>query len=570
MQEKPNNLNNFAQSFVRHGLLKREDALSFQHKSQLEQSSFIDYITEHKLVRQADIAKVLSTEFDLPLFDLSVLKLQSIPYNLVKDDLVRLHRALPILKKNNQLYIAISNPLNKGLNEIKFQTGSNIEPVLVEQSKLESMIDYYLQQSNSKTSGGGETAELNNVDFFSLGKDYLDKPRLQLEETDKDDIPVVKFVNNILSDAVQKKVSDIHIEPYENLFRIRFRVDGLLQEVAKYPLAFVNRVVSRLKIMSQIDISERRLPQDGRIRMQISKTRYCDLRLNTVPTIHGEKVVIRILNSAIGQIGIAQLGFSKEQEFFYLSALQRSQGMVLITGPTGSGKTVSLYAGLKILNTTEVNITTVEDPVEINLDGVNQININMKIGLDFSLTLRALLRQDPDVIMIGEIRDPATAEIAVKAAQTGHLILATLHTNNAAETLSRLHNLGIPAFNIVNSLSLIVSQRLARKLCPNCKVALPGKEIDSADREFFDGDTKSIEFFKPVGCSDCNNGYKGRIGVFEVVPINHRLSSLLMKSFDAHEISKQMRLEGFQDLKTSALQLVVKGLTSIAEVRRIT
>jgi len=563
LSNEPSILTAMARSFVRQGLLQPEAALRIQQEAQTEQRQLIEYLAIHRILPERDIAATVSAEFGIPLFDLSSLDITAIPHDVVNSNLVQMHRALPIMHRGGHLLIAVSNPANDGLDEIKFQTGAIIEPVVVEYNLLTESIEKYLSGSQSGMERLAMDSNLEDIHLEML-EDEQDSPT-PAEET-QDDTPVVRFVNKMLLDAVNDGVSDIHLEPHEKFCRIRFRIDGLLHEVTRPPTSLATRIASRLKVMSQMDISERRRPQDGRIRMRFSNNRVFDFRISTLPTLHGEKVVLRILNSANAQITIEELGLESRQQSLYLEALRRSQGMLLITGPTGSGKTVSLYAGLRLLNTENVNISTVEDPVEINLEGVNQVNINLKAGLDFATTLRALLRQDPDIIMVGEIRDSQTAEIAIKAAETGHLVLATLHAGSAAQTLNRLSSLGIPAFHIANAVSLIIAQRLARRLCEHCKTPVnPDKyKLLSLPR------IPDAQFFEAVGCENCNGGYKGRLGIFEVMHITERISRLVLDNSDVTQVIRQAQAEGFQDLATSAMQSAALGLTSLPEAQRIT
>lgn len=407
------------------------------------------------------------------------------------------------------------------------------------------------------------TSDLDELDLVEVEDEILD----ERAETDG---PVIRFVNKLLIEAVRRGASDLHFEPYEHMYRARFRIDGLLHEVARPPVQLIGRISARLKVMSRLDIAEKRRPQDGRIKLRISKQEAIDFRVSTLPTLWGEKVVMRILDSSSAKLGIDALGYEDDQKQLYLQALKQPQGMILVTGPTGSGKTVSLYTGLNILNTADVNISTIEDPVEINMEGINQVNVNIKQGMDFSNALRAFLRQDPDIIMVGEIRDLETAEIAIKAAQTGHLVLSTLHTNSAAETLTRLHNMGIATFNIATSVSLIIAQRLARKLCPHCKqpVDLPPEVL--REEGFSEQQIGTFTVYAPVGCNRCSGGYKGRTGIYEVVRVTPSLQHLIMSGANSLDISQQMRAEGFRDLRASGLRKVMQGITSLEEMNRVT
>ncbi len=485
---------------------------------------------------------------------------------LISEKLLRLHHALPLWRRGNKLFIGLSDPTNhQAVTDIQFSTGLNTEAILVEDDKLTDAIDRFFDN------GVTGLEEIGDIDLDGLDtqtdSDSTDDP---IAGQDSDDAPVVRFVNKMLLDAIRGGSSDLHFEPYEKNYRVRFRTDGILREIAKPPINLAGRISARLKVMANLDISERRKPQDGRIKMRISKTRSIDFRVNTLPTLWGEKVVMRILDPSSAQLGIDALGYEADQKELYLAALRQPQGMILVTGPTGSGKTVSLYTGINILNTTDINISTAEDPVEINMEGINQVNVNPRQGLDFAQALRSFLRQDPDVIMVGEIRDLETAEIAIKASQTGHLVLSTLHTNSAAETLTRLQNMGIASFNIATSVSLIIAQRLARKLCPHCKKSSSIPREAQIQEGFDIAKIGSFTIFEPVGCDQCNAGYRGRVGIYEVVKNTKDLQRLIMESGNAIEISSQMRKDGFDDLRTSGLAKVMQGVTSLAEVNRVT
>jgi type IV pilus assembly protein PilB len=456
------------------------------------------------------------------------------------------------------------------LDEIKFNTGISIEVVLVEADKLKTAIDKYLS-AQEETLGDALGGLDDDLDSLDIETSTDNKPAE--DSTEADEAPIVKYINKVLLDAIKSGSSDIHFEPYEKSYRIRFRTDGVLHEASRPPVNLATRMAARLKVMSQMDISERRLPQDGRIKLKVSKTRAIDFRVNTLPTLFGEKIVLRILDPSSAKLGIDALGYEDEQKKLYLDALAQSQGMILVTGPTGSGKTVSLYTGLNILNTSEVNISTAEDPVEINLEGINQVQMNTKVGLTFAEALRSFLRQDPDVIMVGEIRDLETAEIAIKAAQTGHLVLSTLHTNSAPETLTRLLNMGVPAFNVATSVSLIIAQRLARRLCTACRKPATDIPEDILRQEGFDeiGIPRSeFQLFHPVGCEKCNSGYKGRVGVYEVVRITPQIANLIMEGGNSLQIARAAKAAGFNNLRISALRKVAMGLTSLEEANRVT
>ena len=549
------------------GLLDEATALDAHEKSIKKRQHFVSYLVSNKILKGNEIALSGSQEFGVPLFDLNVMDMESAPVTLVSDKLIHQHHALPLFKRGSRLYIAVSDPTNlAAVDEFKFHTGINTEAVLVEEEKLEKIIEEALEKMDTTMSDLMD-ADLDNLDV-SAGD--VDKSDADVSESDIDDTPVVRFVNKVLLDAINKGASDIHLEPYEREFRVRFRHDGVLHEVTNPPRSLAMRIVARLKVMSRMNIAERRIPQDGRIKMQLSKNRSIDFRVNTLPTLYGEKVVLRILDSSSAQLGVDVLGFEEDQKKLYLDAIKKPYGMVLVTGPTGSGKTVSLYTGLNILNQPDVNISTCEDPVEINMVGVNQVNVNPKAGLDFATALRAFLRQDPDIVMVGEIRDLETAEIAVKAAQTGHLVLSTLHTNDAPQTLTRLANMGVPPYNIASSVHLIMAQRLARRLCEKCKKELdiPNEALVKAG--FREDQLKELRIYGPVGCDVCTGGYKGRVGIYQVMPVSEEMGRLIMEGGNSMQLEQQARKEGVDDLRASGLRKVAAGITSLEEVDRVT
>ena len=527
------------------------------------------HLVKHKIADSGRIAMAASEEFGAPLLDLSAFDLRQCPRDLVDAKLVRKHRVLPLFRRANRLFLAASDPTNiSAFDEVKFHTGLSTEVIIVDENKLSPAIELVIEQMEGRDALLGllDQAELESLNIELAHSE--DSSRDAVDAADE--TPIVRFVNKVLLDAIRTGASDIHVEPFEKTYRIRFRTDGILKEIARPPLNIANRIASRLKVMAQMDISERRLPQDGRIQMKVSRTRAIDFRVNSLPTLWGEKIVLRILDPGSAQLGIDALGYEESQKKLFLNALQQSQGMILVTGPTGSGKTVSLYTGLNILNTPETNISTAEDPVEMNLEGINQVPVNVKIGLTFAMALRAFLRQDPDVIMVGEIRDLETAEIAIKAAQTGHLVLSTLRTNSAPETLTRLRNMGIPSFNLATSVTLIIAQRLCRRLCNHCKVPLKLPEKVLLDAGFTPEQLPGLGLFSQVGCDACNEGYKGRLGIYEVVPITDGISRIIMQDGNSIEIADQARKEGFNSLRQSALLKVANGLTSLEEANRVT
>jgi len=535
--------------------------------AQKQKIPLVTYLVQNKVAPARAIAIAASEEFGTPLLELDSISPDALPKGLVNEKLVRKHRALPLYKRGTRLYIAVSDPTNlQALDEIKFNTGCSTEAIIAEEDKIDSAIDRYLESQDTGFSNMGD-ADLDELDIEAGTNE--DKGGDVTTES-ADDAPIVRFINKMLLDAIKMGASDIHFEPYEKAYRIRFRADGILREMSRPPVNLGTKLAARLKVMSQLDISERRVPQDGRIQLKISKTRAIDFRVNTLPTLFGEKVVLRILDPESAKLGIDMLGYEEDQKQLYLDALNQPQGMILVTGPTGSGKTVSLYTGLNILNTAERNISTAEDPAEINLEGINQVNVNTKVGLTFSAALRAFLRQDPDVVMVGEIRDLETAEIAIKAAQTGHLVLSTLHTNSAPETLTRLRNMGVPAFNIATSVSLIIAQRLARRLCKHCKKPVDIPRDTLMSEGFKESEIGTFTVYGPAGCDKCVNGYKGRVGIYEVVKITDAISRIIMEDGNSIQIADAARKEGFNDLRTSGLKKVKDGLTSLEEVNRVT
>ncbi|WP_312597224.1 type IV-A pilus assembly ATPase PilB [Stutzerimonas nitrititolerans] len=559
-------LGGLARQLVQAGQLDEKAARQAQQQAQRSQLSLVTWLVQNKLIKSRAVVEVAGEQFGLPYFDLASIDKEAQPQDLVSEKLVRQHRVLPLQRRGNKLYVAVSDPSNhQVINDIQFNTGLTVEAVLVEDDKLGQAIDKFFESANTALDGLAD-ADLDELDVEISGGATQD----EVEHNEADDAPVVRFVNKMLLDAIKRGSSDLHFEPYEKSYRVRFRTDGVLHEVARPPVQLVSRISARLKVMAALDIAERRKPQDGRIKMKVSKTKSIDFRVNSLPTLWGEKIVMRILDSSSAQMGIDALGYEEDQKELYLSALKQPQGMILVTGPTGSGKTVSLYTGLNILNTIDVNISTAEDPVEINLEGINQVNVNPRQGMDFAQALRAFLRQDPDIIMVGEIRDLETAEIAIKAAQTGHMVMSTLHTNSAAETLTRLRNMGVPAFNIATSVNLIIAQRLARKLCSSCK-----KEVevprDALLKEGFPEDKiGTFKLYGPVGCDNCNGGYKGRVGIYEVVKITPALQRLIMEEGNSIDIALQARKDGFNDLRLSGLVKAMHGITSLEEVNRVT
>ena len=561
-------LGGLARKIVHDGLIGENEAIEAQAASIKEKIPFVSYVVKKNLVKSADIASAASNEFGVPIVNIDAVDIEPEVLKLVKESLVRKHNTLPLFKRGNRLFIAVSDPtLLQAIDEVKFHVGMSTEAILVEEDKLQRAINAAMESNDTSLS------DLSDGDYDDL--DYVDEDADittdDSSDSDVDDAPVVRFVNKVLLDAINKGASDIHFEPYEKTYRVRFRMDGVLSEVATPPIGMSNKLSARLKVMSRLDISERRVPQDGRIKLNLSKNRAIDFRVNTCPTLFGEKIVLRILDPNSAKMGVEALGFEDEQKELYLGALDKPYGMILVTGPTGSGKTVSLYTGVNYLNVPGVNISTAEDPVEINMNGINQVNVNPKVGLDFSSALRAFLRQDPDIILVGEIRDLETAEIAIKAAQTGHLVLSTLHTNDAPQTLTRLINMGVPGYNIASSVHLIVAQRLARRLCPHCKktVDIPNEAL--LEEGFTQQEIKQgLSIHEPNGCDQCSEGYKGRVGIYQVMPISEEMGRIIMEGGNALVLGEQAQKEGIPDLRQSGLKKVKDGLTSLAEINRVT
>ena len=531
-----------------------------------QKKPFIRFLVEDKQYNAASIANVLSRTFGYPLIALSAFDTSLVPEGVRNETLIRKHHALPLFLRGKVLFVALSDPTNlDALEEIQFNTGYSTELVLTDETSLNTFIDKVLEDE-------GDGLDISDIDADELAG--IDVQEDQVDEghvsNDKEDAPIVVYINKILLDAIKKGASDLHFEPYEKSYRIRFRVDGILTEVARPPVNLASRMAARLKVMSKLDIAERRVPQDGRIKLALSKKKSIDFRVSSLPTMWGEKIVMRILDSSSAMLGIEMLGYEDEQKKIYTEALDQPQGMILVTGPTGSGKTVSLYTGLNILNTPERNISTAEDPVEINLEGINQVQINVRAGLTFPNALRSFLRQDPDIVMVGEIRDLETAEIAIKAAQTGHLVLSTLHTNSAAETLSRLLNMGVPSYNVASSVSIIIAQRLARRLCAQCKVEEHIPEHELLNQGFTPEQIPDVKIFKAVGCDHCTNGYKGRVGIYEVIKITEKIATIIMEGGNSLDVAEQCQKEGFNNLRQSGLIKAMNGITSLEEVNRVT
>ena len=563
-------LSGLAGRLVSNGVLSEEQATEATHEASKLKMSLVRYLVESLDVDSHELAELASQEFGVPLFDIAAFDKASLPEKIVAAELMAKHHAIPLYRRGNRLFVAVSDPTNlAALDEFKFATGISTDAVLVAEKALARLLGELLDEQDSLDSSMGDLGEDGEYDLAVTEGDDQDAD--DDAPSAADDTPIVRFINKVLLDAIKQGASDIHFEPYEKDYRIRFRTDGMLREVVTPPRNLAPRLSARLKVMSQMDISERRIPQDGRIQMKLSKNRAIDFRVNTLPTMFGEKIVLRILDPTSAQMGIDALGYEEDQKALFMDALSKPQGMILVTGPTGSGKTVSLYTGLGILNTAERNISTAEDPVEINMHGINQVLVNNKVGLNFAEALRSFLRQDPDVIMVGEIRDLETAEIAIKAAQTGHLVLSTLHTNSAAETITRLMNMGVPAFNIASSVSLIIAQRLARRLCKQCSIPETEVPLEALQELGFTPEMLETATIKrAVGCSACKDGFKGRVGIYEVVKITKDLANLIMDGGNSLELSRQARQDGFHDLRSSAIRKAAAGLISLEEINRVT
>lgn len=567
-------LHGLPQRLVAERHLDERAAADLLARAAAERRSPLAVLYESNLIDGAKIAGCAGREFGLPVYDLTSHQLDAAPRHLVDAKLLRKHTALPLYRRGNRLFVAIGDPTNyQAIAEIQFQTGTTVEPVLCRLDQLSALLDRFLDDPTERalddTLGTIDEIHLDELDIEMGEPD----DEIDTNSSGLDDAPVVRFVNKMMLDAIRLGASDIHFEPYEKHYRIRFRIDGVLQEISRPPVNLAPRLAARLKVMSRMDISERRVPQDGRIKLKLSKSRAIDFRVNSLPLQFGEKIVLRILDPASAQMGLDALGFEPDQRQLYQQALDRPQGMILVTGPTGSGKTVSLYTGLNALNNDERNISTAEDPVEINIDGINQVQINLKVGLTFAEALRSFLRQDPDVVMVGEIRDLETAEISIKAAQTGHLVLSTLHTNSATETLTRLLNMGVATFNVATSVSLIIAQRLARKLCDNCKTAQPSLPVTILAEQGLDQlalDASELTLYSAEGCEQCRDGYRGRIGIYETLAISERLAAVIMSGASSLETLAAAKAEGFKTLRYNALRKVAAGIISLEEANRIT
>jgi len=563
-------LTGLPQRLVQDGVIREEEALSALAAAKDKKSHFVTQLVGAGAAKPRAIAEAAAGEFGVPLFDLDALPIDLEVTKLVSDKLLAKHRVLPMFRRGKRLFLGVADPTDlHAIDEIKFQTGMGVDAVVVEDDKLQRLVDKAIEGAEAATTlvADDEGMELDGLEVS--GGEELESEGVSRD--DVEDAPIVRYVNKLLLDAIRRGASDIHFEPYEKTYRVRYRMDGILKEIAQPPVQLAQKLSARLKVMSRLDIAERRVPQDGRIKMKLSKTRAIDFRVSTCPTLYGEKVVMRILDPSSAMLGIDALGYEPFQKDLYMKYLAKPQGMILVTGPTGSGKTVSLYTGLNILNKEDTNISTAEDPAEINLPGVNQVNVNNKVGLTFAAALRAFLRQDPDVVMVGEIRDLETAEIAIKAAQTGHLVLSTLHTNDAPQTMTRLVDMGVKPYAIATSVSLVIAQRLARRLCGACKTPLD-VPAEALRKEGFPEEeiSKGIQLFGPKGCNSCTDGYKGRLGLYQVMPVTEDIGRIIMTGGNAIDIADQARKDGVWDLRRAGLAKAAAGLTSLEEINSVT
>lgn len=557
-----------ARRLVLDGAIDESTARNALDQANAARKQIAAYLREQKIVTAGQMAAAQSIEFGMPVFDPSSIAPQSTAVKLVSEELLQKHLVLPLFKRGPRLFVGLADPTNThALDEIKFHTNLTVEPILVDEDSIRRTLDVWLQSSDNF---GEELDGPEGLDAIDVGHED-DPGKLENVVDGKDDTPIVKFVNKVLVDAIKRGASDIHFEPYETEYRVRLRIDGILKQVAKMPVKLNGRVTARLKVMAQLDIAEKRIPQDGRIKLNLSKTKQIDFRVSTLPTLFGEKVVLRILDASAAKLGIDKLGYEPDQQKLFLEAIHKPYGMVLVTGPTGSGKTVSLYTALGILNDETRNISTAEDPVEIRLPGVNQVQQNNKRGMTFAAALRSFLRQDPDIIMVGEIRDLETAEIAIKAAQTGHMVLSTLHTNDAPQTIARLMNMGIAPYNITSSVTLVIAQRLARRLCGKCKRIVDVPDHALLAEGFSEDQVRAgIELYEPVGCEECTGGYKGRVGVYQVMPMSEQIQEIILQGGNAIQIADVAERAGINDLRRSALEKARQGLTSLSEINRVT
>jgi type IV pilus assembly protein PilB len=563
-------LSGLPQRLVQDGVITEDAAVHALQAAKDKKSHFVTQLVGAGAAKPRDIANAAAAEFGVPLFDLDALPIDLEVTRLVSDKLLAKHRCLPMFKRGKRLFLGVADPTDlHAIDEIKFQTGLGVDAVVVEDDKLQKLVDKAIEGAEQQMPDLGEDEGMELDALEVSGGEELETDGVSRD--DVEDAPIVRYVNKLLLDAIRRGASDIHFEPYEKIYRVRYRMDGVLKEVAQPPVQLSPKMSARLKVMSRLDIAERRVPQDGRIKMKLSKTRAIDFRVSTCPTLYGEKIVMRILDPSSAMLGIDALGYEPFQKDLYMKYLAKPQGMILVTGPTGSGKTVSLYTGLNILNKEDTNISTAEDPAEINLPGVNQVNVNPKVGLTFASALRAFLRQDPDVVMVGEIRDLETAEIAIKAAQTGHLVLSTLHTNDAPQTMTRLVDMGVKPYAIATSVSLIIAQRLARKLCQACRQPIDVPR-EALIKEGFPEEeiAKGFQLFGPRGCPACTDGYKGRLGIYQVMPVTEDIGRIIMAGGNAIDINDAAKKNGVWDLRRAGLAKAASGLTSLEEINSVT
>ena len=569
MNSTRSGLGGLPQRLVQDGVVDESGMHAALQAANEKRTSFVTQLIASGAATARDIALAAATEYGVPLLDLNALTVDLDTVKTVSDKLLAKHRVLPLFKRGKRLFLGVADPTNlHAIDEIKFQTSLAVEAIVVEDDKLQKYLDKAIEQADTSMPNLGDEdgVDLEALEVSGGDEDLGDS----VSRDDVEDAPIVRFVNKVMLDAIRRGASDIHFEPYEKIYRVRLRMDGVLKEVAQPPVQLAGKISARLKVMSRLDIAERRVPQDGRIKMRLSKTRAIDFRMSTCPTLFGEKIVLRILDASQAMLGIDALGYEPLQKDLYMKHLGKPQGMILVTGPTGSGKTVSLYTGLAILNKEDTNISTAEDPAEINLPGVNQVNVNNKVGLTFAAALRSFLRQDPDVVMVGEIRDLETAEIAIKAAQTGHLVLSTLHTNDAPQTLTRLIDMGVKPYAIATSVSLIIAQRLARRLCNSCKTLVEVPPEALRKEGFQEADIPGLKIYGPKGCSNCTDGYKGRVGLYQVMEVTEAIGRIIMTGGNAIDIADQAAKEGVWDLRRSGLEKVKAGMTSIAEINSVT
>jgi type IV pilus assembly protein PilB len=561
-------LSGLARKLVADGLIDETSAHDAYHGAVSSKTPFVKHLVDNDIVTAKVIAHAASQEFGVPILDIEAMEMDSEVLKLVSGELIQKHHALPLFRRGNRVYIGVSDPTNlQALDEIKFHIGANTEAVVIEEDKLAKAIEKALEAAEGGL-GDMEDSDFENLDDLEVGGEEHE----QEDDSEIDDAPVVRFVNKVLLDGIKKGASDLHFEPYEKSYRVRFRIDGVLEEVAKPPLALSAKITARIKVMSRLDVSERRVPQDGRIKLKLSKNKAIDFRVSTCPTLFGEKTVMRILDSDAAKLQIDQLGYEDFQKDLFLKNLHKPYGMFLVTGPTGSGKTVSLYTGINILNQPEINISTAEDPVEINLPGINQVQVDERTGMTFPKALRAFLRQDPDIILVGEIRDLETASIGVKAAQTGHMVMSTLHTNDAPQTLTRLQDMGIQPFAVATTINLITAQRLARRLHPDYKVPYEIPPEALLDEGFSQEEVDAgLKLFEPGdGGADCPSGYKGRCGIYQVMPISDTIKRLIIEGANSVQLADQAEIEGIWDIRKSGLAKAKAAITSLTEINRVT